>query len=144
MSIEQLQNSLVEDFSLLLDSREDFVEHIMGLGNELDPYPDRFRDANHLVSGCMSQVWLRAFLKEDRVMYQADSDSHFTKGMVCMLVLIFSGHSPEEILGAEVFFPKKINMSTYVGSQRNMGFEAMTKRMRFDALCLRSSRLSQA
>lgn len=129
MTIEETQKEIVEEFALLEGDREMSVMYLMDLGEKMPPLPEDKQTEENIVKGCQSKVWLVAELKKDRVYFSADSNTAITKGLVSLLIRIFNGHLPEEILESELFFMKDIGMDRFIGTQRSNGFAAMIERM---------------
>lgn len=130
MTIEQTQKEIIEEFGLLEGDREMCVMYLMDLGEKLPALPENQQVEENIVKGCQSKVWLTAVLRKDRVYFSADSNTAITKGLVSLLIRIFNGHLPEEILDSELFFMKEIGMDRFIGTQRSNGFAAMIQRMK--------------
>jgi len=136
MTIEERQNELIEQFKLLDGDMEMTLHYIMELGNEMAPFPDAHRTEENIVKGCQSKVWLTAAMHDGRVHFQADSNTAITKGLVAMLLKAVNDQSPEDVLQANLFFPERIGMNRFIGTQRSNGFAAMTKQIKYYALAL--------
>ena len=130
MSMEETQHAIIEAFTLLDGDREMSVMYLMDLGEKLPPLAEPHKIDENLVKGCQSKVWLVAELKKDRVYFSADSNTAITKGLVSLLIRVFNGHLPEEIVSADLFFMKEIGMDRFIGTQRSNGFAAMIQRMK--------------
>lgn len=130
MTIEQTQKAIIEEFALLDGDREMSVMYLMDLGEKLPSLDDEHKQDINLVKGCQSKVWLIAELKKDRIFFSADSNTAITKGLVSLLIRVFNGHLPEEILSADLFFMKEIGMDRFIGTQRSNGFASMIQRMK--------------
>jgi cysteine desulfuration protein SufE len=133
MTIDQAQEEIVSEFSLLEGDQEMTVFYIMELGQKMPPFPETARTEQNEVKGCQSKVWMTAELRNGLMYLQADSNTAITKGLVSLLVRIFSGHAPDEILNAELSFMKKIGMERFIGTQRSNGFAAMVKQIKYFA-----------
>ena len=138
MSIQERQEEIIEEFGLLDGNMEMSIDYVMELGDQLPPYPDQFRDETHIVKGCQSKVWLHSTLDGDKMHLVADSNTAITKGLVSLLTRVLDNQSPEDILNADIFFPEKIGMNRFIGTQRSNGFAAMIKQIKMDALALNS------
>lgn len=138
MAINEIQDSVIEEFSMLEGDMEMSINYIMELGDQLPDYPDELRDEDHIVKGCQSKVWMNARLDDEKVVFEADSNTAITKGLVSILVRVLNHHSPDEILDADIYFPHKIGMNRFIGTQRSNGFAAMIKQMKMYALGLKS------
>ena len=114
------------------------VLYIMELGQKIPPMKAEEKTEDNIVKGCQSKVWLSAKLEEDRVIFSADSNTAITKGLVSLLLRIFSGQTPEHILHAELNFMGKIGMERFIGTQRSNGFAAMIKQIKLYALAFKT------
>lgn len=132
--IVDTQNEIIDEFSMLEGDMESTVFYIMELGGRLPPLDERFRVPENLVKGCQSKVWLTSRFQDGRVWFMADSNTEVTKGLISLLVRLWNGRSPDEILGSELFFIDKIGMARVIGSQRSNGFASMIKQMKLYAL----------
>jgi cysteine desulfuration protein SufE len=138
MSINEIQDEIINEFSLLDGDMEMTVFYIMELGQKLPPFNESDRIEVNEVRGCQSKVWMTAGLKEDNVFFSADSNTAITKGLVSLLVRIFSGQKAEDILNADLYFMKRIGMERFIGTQRSNGFGAMIKQMKLYALAFKT------
>lgn len=134
MTINEIQQEIIEEFSMLSGDRESTIFYIMEIGQKLPPLAEIHKTDDNLIKGCQSKVWLISRLEGERVIYEADSNTDITKGLISLLIRIFSGQKPEEILKAELFFLDKIGMSSIIGSQRSNGLLSMIKQMKYYAL----------
>ena len=137
-SIEDIQKQIVDEFSLLEGDHEMTVLYIMELGQKLPDLPEEYRTEEHIVKGCQSKVWLKAELEDGKVKFLADSNTAITKGLVSLLIRIFSGQTPDSILKTDLTFMKEIGMERFIGTQRSNGFAAMIKQMRYYALAFKT------
>ncbi len=138
MTIQEKQDEIIDEFGMLEGDMEMSINYLMELGERLDTYPEHLRDEDHIVKGCQSKVWLNAELKENTVEFQADSNTAITKGLVSLLIRVMSGQKPDDILNQVIYFPSRIGMSRFIGTQRSNGFSAMIKQMKMYALALNS------
>ncbi len=116
-----------------LRSSEDRYRYLIQLGRKLEPYPEEFRDEEHLVPGCMSQVWLVTVggSEPSEVVFRADSDAHIVKGLIAVLLMLYSGKTAEEILTTNVegLF-ERLDLGQHISVNRRNGFYSMTLKMR--------------
>jgi cysteine desulfuration protein SufE len=138
MRIDEIQDEIISEFSLLDGDMEMTVLYIMELGQKLPPINDSDRSESNEVKGCQSKVWLVAREEDGKVFFNADSNTAITKGLVSLLIRIFSGQSPNDILNADLYFMKKIGMERFIGTQRSNGFAAMIKQMKIYALAFKT------
>ena len=116
-----------------LRSSEDRYRYLIQLGRKLEPYPEELRDQEHLVQGCLSQVWLVTVegSKPSEVVFRADSDAHIVKGLIAVLLMMYNGKSPEEILSTDVegLF-ERLELGQHLSVNRRNGFYSMTLKMK--------------
>ena len=138
MTINQIQDEIIGEFSLLDGDMEMTVFYIMELGQKLPDFPESARTEDNIVKGCQSKVWLTAEIKDNRIYFQADSNTAITKGLVSLLTRIFNGQTPSDILNADLYFMNRIGMDRFIGTQRSNGFAAMIKQMKLYALAFKT------
>lgn len=138
MTINQVQDEIISDFSLLDGDMEMTVFYIMELGQKLPEMPEADKTDDNVVKGCQSKVWLTASLENEALFFKADSNTAITKGLVSLLARIFNGQTPDAILNADLYFMNKINMDRFIGTQRSNGFAAMIKQMKLYALAFKT------
>jgi len=138
MTINQIQDEIINEFSLLDGDMEMTVFYVMELGQKLPPMPEEDKTEENVVKGCQSKVWLTSRLEDGKVYFFADSNTAITKGLVSLLTRIFNGQTPENILSSDLFFMQKIGMERFIGTQRSNGFAAMIKQMRLYALAYKT------
>jgi len=141
MSINQIQDEIIEEFSCF-DDWMDRYELLIDLGRGLEPFPENDKTDKNLIDGCQSKVWFTAELSKDpqpQVIYHGDSDAILVKGIVALLIRVLSGHSPKEIVDADLYFIDKINLREHLSPTRSNGLAAMLKQMRLIALAYNST-----
>jgi len=138
MDMNDIQEEIISEFSLLDSDMEMTVFYIMELGQKLPVMDDALKTEENVVKGCQSKVWLTANLDDDKIYFSADSNTAITKGLVSLLIRIFNGQSPETILSANLHFMQKIGMERFIGTQRSNGFAAMIKQMKLYALAFKT------
>jgi cysteine desulfuration protein SufE len=144
MSIEEIQRTIIDEFSLLDGDMEMTISYIIELGEKLPPFNETQRIEDNVVKGCQSKVWLTGSLKDGHIFFDADSNTVITKGLASLLVRIFNGRTPEEILYADLFFMNEIGMQRFIGTQRSNGFSAMIKQFKLYALAFKTKLESQS
>jgi cysteine desulfuration protein SufE len=137
-TINRIQDEIINDFSLLDGDAEMTVLYIMELGQKLPSMPDQDKTEENVVKGCQSKVWLSARLENDKIYFTADSNTAITKGLVSLLIRIFNGQSPKDILDADLYFMSRIGMERFIGTQRSNGFAAMIRQMKLYALAFKT------
>ncbi|MBI2258035.1 MAG: SufE family protein [Flavobacteriia bacterium] len=133
MSIEEKQKQIIEDFELL-DDWELKYEHIIELGKSLPQIEDKKKTESNLIEGCQSKVWLDSVLKENKLYFFADSDAIITKGIIALLIDVFNGQSPEDILNSEVYFINQIGLQEHLSPTRANGLLSMVKKIKMEAI----------
>ena len=132
-TIEEIEKEIVEEFSLF-DSWDDKYEYIIDLGKKLPPLEDKYKIEENRVRGCQSTVYLIADLKDEKILYRAESDAVIVKGLISMLIRVLSGQTPDEIIKAKLDFIREIGMMTHLAQTRSNGLLAMVKQMKNYAL----------
>lgn len=138
MTINQIQDEIISEFSLLDGDMEMTVFYIMELGQKLPVMPEADKTEENVVKGCQSKVWMTASMDGDKMCFQADSNTAITKGLVSLLLRVYEGQSPSDILREELFFMNKIGMDRFIGTQRSNGFAAMIKQIKLYALAYKT------
>lgn len=138
MSIAETEQEIVEEFELFDDWMQKY-EHLIDLGKSLPIIDDANRTDDKLIKGCQSRVWLHSELNNGKIIYTADSDAIITKGMVALMIRVLSGHTPDEIIGAELGFVEKIGLIKHLSPTRSNGLVSMIKQMKLDALAYKQT-----
>ena len=133
MTIKEKQNEIVDEFSFLEDWEQKY-EYIIDLGRALKPLPKDKKNDSNLIKGCQSPVWIDARYEDDKLFFDADSDGILPKGIVSLLVSIYSGHSTDEILNSDFEFISEIGLQEFLSPSRANGLMAMTKQIKFYAV----------
>ena len=127
--------SILEEISLihneleLFDDVMDKYEYIIELGKQLKPLDDTYKQSLYKVQGCQSQIWLHPYVKEGKIYFEADGDALIAKGLVDILIRIYSGHSASEILSTNSSELKELHLSEIISSGRQNGIASMIKRI---------------
>ncbi len=142
MSINQIQDEIIEEFSYL-DDWMDRYETIVDYSKSLPALPESAKTDQNLIDGCQSKVWFTAELDKSNpaspvVIYHGDSDAILVRGIVALLIRVLSGHSPKEIVDADLYFIDKIGLREHLSPTRNNGIVAMLHQMRLFALTYQS------
>lgn len=133
MTIQEKQQELINEFEFL-DDWEQKYEYIIDLGKELKGLAEDKKTEENLIKGCQSKVWLYAEFKDGKLFFNADSDGILPKGIVSLLVRIYSGHTTKEILDSDFDFIAKIGLQEFLSPSRANGLMAMTKQIKFYAV----------
>ena len=138
MSTTEIQNEIINEFSLLDGDMEMTVFYIMELGQKLPPFPEEEQIEQNIVKGCQSKVWLTAKFQDGKVWFAGDSNTAITKGLMSLLIRIYNGQTPQTILNTDLFFIQRISMDRFIGTQRSNGFASMIKQMKLYALAFQT------
>lgn len=133
MTIKEKQAEIIKDFEFL-DDWEQKYEYIIDLGKSLPPLSEDRKTENNLIKGCQSRVWVDIEERDGKLYFVADSDGILPKGIVALLIQVFSGHLPQEILDANFDFIDKIGLREFLSPSRANGLMAMTKQIKFYAV----------
>lgn len=137
MSIKELQEEIIDEFSMFDDWMQRY-EYIIELGKSLPLIDPGHKTDENLIKGCQSRVWLHADLEDGKVVYTADSDAILTKGIVALLLRVFSGQTPKEILDADTSFIDEIGLKEHLSPTRANGLVSMIKQLKLYALAFQS------
>lgn len=136
-TIAETGNEIAEDFMMIEDPLDKFG-FLIDMGKSLTPLDETLKTPERLVKGCQAQVWLHSELRDGKVYYSADADADYARGMVAMMIRVLSGHTPDEILNADISFLEKIGLSKMLSMKRAGGLESMIKQMKLDALAYKA------
>ncbi len=134
----EIQEEIIDEFSILGDDKESTIYYIMELGGKLPPFPEGEKIDENIIKGCQSKVWLITKYEDNKVIYLADSNTDITKGLISLLIRVLSNRTPQEILATDLYFIDKIGMGNIIGSQRSNGLASMIKQMKLFALAYQS------
>lgn len=137
MTINELQDEIIEEFSDFTDWMDKY-QLLIDLGNEQAPLAERYKTESNLIDGCQSRVWLQADYEDGRISFTAESDALIVKGIIALLIRVLSGHTPDEILAAELYFIDRIGLKDHLSPTRSNGLLAMVKQMRMYALAFKA------
>ena len=133
MTINERQDEIIEEFSCF-DDWMDKYQLLIDLGSEQEPLEEKYKTEQNLIDGCQSRVWFQADYVYGIIRFSAESDALILKGIVALLIRVLSGHTPQEILAAELYFIEQIGLKEHLSPTRSNGLLAMVKQMRMYAL----------
>ena len=136
-TINEVQDEIIEEFSGF-DDWMDKYQLLIDMGSGQEPLPEECKTEQNLIDGCQSRVWLQADYREGRVVFRAESDALIVKGIVDLLVRVLSGHTPQEILDADLYFIDRIGLKEHLSPTRSNGLVAMLKQMKMYALAFKA------
>ena len=129
ISLEEAKKAIIEDFSMY-DEWLDKYEYLIELGKNLEPYPEENKTEDKLIKGCQSRVWLDSKIEEGRIYFSADSDAIITKGIISLLISVYSGRTPKEIAGDDFGFINEIGLKENLSPTRANGLVSMIERIK--------------
>ena len=136
-TINEVQDEIIEEFSGF-DDWMDKYQLLIDMGSGQEPLTEEYKTEQNLIDGCQSRVWLQADYREGRVVFRAESDALIVKGIVDLLVRVLSGHTPQEILDADLYFIDRIGLKEHLSPTRSNGLVAMLKQMKMYALAFKA------
>lgn len=137
LSIKEIQDQTIEDFSLFDESDEKY-SYIIELGRKLSTLDEKHKIPANEIKGCQSKVWLNSYLDNNKVIFEADSDGAISKGVISLLIKVLSGHEPDEIINTDLYFIEKIGMNSLLSMNRANGLASMVKNMKMHALAYKA------
>lgn len=139
MSINELQDGIIEEFEAFddwIDRYQLIIDYAKELNNH--PFPDDDRNSRNLIDGCQSPVWFTVRMEDGKMIINGDSDAQLVKGMVALLIHVLSGHTPREVLSADLYFIDRIGLREHLSPTRSNGVAAMLKQLKLYALAYSS------
>lgn len=137
MDINEIQDEIIAEFSDF-DDWMDRYQLLIDLGNEQAPWEEKYKTEDNLIEGCQSRVWLQADYVDGKIEFQAESDALIVKGIIALLIKVLSGHTPDEILGADLYFIDRIGLHEHLSPTRSNGLLSMVKQIRMYALAFKA------
>ncbi len=128
-TLEEAKKAVIEDFSMY-DEWLDKYEYLIELGKNLEPYPEENKTDDKLIKGCQSRVWLDSKLEDGKIFFKADSDAIITKGIISLLISVYSGRTPEEISGDDFGFIGEIGLKENLSPTRANGLVSMIEKIK--------------
>jgi cysteine desulfuration protein SufE len=136
-TIEDIEAEIIEEFEIFGDDWEAKYEHLIDIGRSLPPIKEEYKTENNIIQGCQSRVWLHTEKKEGKMFFTAESEAIITKGMVALMVRVFTGQTSQDIIEAKLDFINKIGLKEHLSPTRANGLVSMINRMKMDALKLK-------
>lgn len=133
MSIKELQDEIVDEFSMFDDWMQRY-EHMIEMGKSLPLIDDTYKTEENIIKGCQSKVWVHAEMKEEKIYFTADSDAIITKGIIAILIRVFSGQHPKNIIDADMAFIDEIGLKEHLSPTRANGLVSMIKQLKLYAI----------
>ena len=137
MTINEAQDEVIAEFADFTDWMDKY-QLLIDLGNEQEPLDECYKTEGNLIDGCQSRVWLQADWRDGAIYFSAESDALIVKGIIALLIRVLSGHTPDEILAADLYFIDRIGLKDHLSPTRSNGLLAMIKQMRVYALAFKA------
>ena len=134
-NIIEIEQELIDDFAMF-ETWEDKYEYLIDLGKKLSPLKEEFKKEEYKIKGCQSSVWIHSFEKDGLIFFEGDSDAVIVKGLVSMMIMVFSGQKPATIVGSDLEFLNIIGLSSHLAQTRSNGLRSMIKQMKLEASVL--------
>ncbi len=136
-TIDQVQEEIIEEFAMFDDWMDKYAL-IIEQGNLLGKLDDEYKTPNNIIDGCQSRVWLQTDYKDSKLYFRAESDAVIVKGLLAMVLKVFSGRTPDEIIAADLRFLKEIGLTEHLSPTRSNGLLAVIKQIRFYAIAYKA------
>ncbi|APW31417.1 MAG: SufE family protein [Prevotella nigrescens] len=133
MTINEIQDEIIEEFAEFTEWMDKY-QMLIDLGNDLEGLDAEYKNEQNLIDGCQSRVWLQCDIKDGKLVFTADSDALITKGIIALLIRVVSGHTPKEILDADLYFIERIGLHQHLSPTRSNGLLSMVKKIKAYAL----------
>jgi cysteine desulfuration protein SufE len=133
MQLNEIQENIIEEFSVF-DDWMDKYNLLIDMGKDLPAIDPRYKTKDFLIEGCQSKVWLHPEFDGKKIMFRADSDAIITRGIVSLLIKVLSERTPEEIIGADLYFIDKIGLRQNLSPTRSNGLLSMVRQMKLYAM----------
>jgi cysteine desulfuration protein SufE len=141
--IKERQEEIIEEFSMFEDWMQRY-EYMIELGKSLPLIDEKHKTEENIIKGCQSKVWVYAEMQGDEVDFTADSDAIITKGIIAILIRVFSGQKPEDIINADTSFIDEIGLKDHLSPTRANGLVSMIKQMKMYAIAYNSQQNNNA
>ena len=133
VSIQDIQNDIIDEFSMF-DDWEERYQYMIDLGKTLPLIDEQYKTNEYIIKGCQSKVWVHAQLEDDKVVFTADSDAIITKGIIAILIRVFSNQNPSDIIAANTDFIDEIGLKEHLSPTRANGLVSMIKQLKMYAI----------
>jgi cysteine desulfuration protein SufE len=137
MTINEQQDEIISEFSDF-DDWMDRYQMLIDMGSDQKALDEKYKTEENLIDGCQSRVWLQCDEKDGKLIFTAESDALIVKGIIALLIRVLSGHTPDEILDADLYFIEKIGLKEHLSPTRSNGLLAMVKQIRMYALAYKA------
>ena len=136
-TIDQVQQEIIDEFSIYGDWMDKYAL-IIEQGNALEPLDEKYKTPENIIQGCQSRVWLQTDYRDGKLYFQAESDALIVKGLLALVLKVFSGRTPDEIIETDLRFMKEIGLTEHLSPTRSNGLLSVIKQIRFYAIAFKA------
>jgi cysteine desulfuration protein SufE len=136
-TINEIQQEIIDEFSIYDDWMDKYA-FIIEQGNALQPIEDKYKTPENIIKGCQSRVWLQTDYREGKLFFEAESDAIIVKGLLALVLRVFNGRTPDEIIGTDLRFMKEIGLTEHLSPTRSNGLLSVIKQIRYYAIAYKS------
>jgi len=134
MTIQEIENEIIEEFEIFGEDWEGKYEHLIDLGKTLPLIKQEFKTDENIIKGCQSLVWLHSEINDNKIIFTANADAIITKGMVALMIRVLSDQKPQDVINAKLEFVDKIGLKEHLSPTRSNGLVSMINRMKKDTI----------
>ncbi|MDI9606374.1 MAG: SufE family protein [Bacteroidota bacterium] len=136
-TVDEVQQGIIDEFSLFSDWMDKYA-YIIEQGNALEPLDEQYKTPENLIKGCQSRVWLQTEYRDGRLFFGAESDALIVKGLLALVLRVFSGRTPDEIIGSDLRFMKEIGLTEHLSPTRSNGLLSVIQQVRYYAVAYKA------
>lgn len=136
-TINEIQQEIIDEFSIYDDWMDKYA-FIIEQGNALQPIDEKYKTPDNIIKGCQSRVWLQTDYRDGKLYFEAESDAIIVKGLLALVLRVFNGRTPDEIIGTDLRFMKEIGLTEHLSPTRSNGLLSVIKQIRYYAIAYKS------
>lgn len=136
-TINEIQQEIIDEFSIYDDWMDKYA-FIIEQGNALQPIDEKYKTPDNIIKGCQSRVWLQTDYRDGKLYFEAESDAIIVKGLLALVLRVFNGRTPDEIIGTDLRFMKEIGLREHLSPTRSNGLLSVIKQIRYYAIAYKS------
>ncbi len=136
-TVDEVQQGIIDEFLLFSDWMDKYA-YIIEQGNALEPLDEQYKTPENLIKGCQSRVWLQTEYRDGRLFFGAESDALIVKGLLALVLRVFNGRTPDEIIGSDLRFMKEIGLTEHLSPTRSNGLLSVIQQVRYYAVAYKA------
>lgn len=136
-TINEIQQNIIDEFSIYDDWMDKYA-YIIEQGNALEPIDEKYKTPENIIRGCQSRVWMQTDYRDGKLFFEAESDAIIVKGLLALVLRVYNGRTPDEIIGADLRFMKEIGLTEHLSPTRSNGLLSVIKQIRYYAIAYKS------